>query len=277
MSQDLNLVKAGTIHADSTTGGGVSPLDVTLGGWALELSSAIVVPSIRDKRRNVTVQQGTIAITNADAGPTKDSAALGTAVDIGAAFVIPSIREKRTDNYYGVSLKLADSTHVRATFHQPAAGDTIDADFQVVEAKPPRGATLKILDDHTLRLEWDGTLQSGESIDVTYYVFDFDAAADDVKEVLFRLTRILGYMGEACRQDLCIYDDAGNLVQYRVRAFDTAAHATASTPDVPAGSGLETGELARYLVNVDIDKGTNDRIGLLMTQVDAVAADPDLD
>jgi len=274
---DYNLIKTGAIHADETTGGGVAPLDVAISGDAIKLTSAFLMATVRDRRRNVLVQQGTIAITNADAGPTKDSAALGTAVDITAAYVIPSIREKRTDGYYGASLKLADSTHVRATFHQPAAGDTIDADFQVVEAKPRRAATLEILDDSTVRLKWDGTLVAGESIDAVFYIFDFDNAGDDLKEVLFREEQLLGLQGYAKIQDRPVYDTPGNLVQYRVRAFRTAAAAQAATIDLADGDPLEPGEIARYQVNVDIDKTTNDRKSLVATRIDDILPNPDID
>lgn len=266
------LVQRGVIHADSSVGGGVSPLDITLGS-PIKLGSAFLsCGRPKERRKEAFVQYGTIAITNADGGPTKDSAALGTAVDLASAFVIPSPREKRTDGYYGVSLKLQSSTVVRATFHQPAAGDTIDADFTVVEKKSYKGATLRILNATTLRLEWDQTLTAGESIDVAYDLFDLSAFGDDVKEILFRQQRALAVGGENSMQDKELYDTAGNPTTFRIRTFDSKANRLTATPDITAGFP-ETGELSRVTVTLTWPTGKN-RPTLITSDLTDLASTP---
>lgn len=266
------LSTRGVAHADSTVGGGVSPLDITIA--AFKPGSALRVTNIRERRQDVSRQRVALAITNADAGPTKDFAALGTAVDVNSAAIITQMREKRTDGYQGATVDFFSATVLRATFHQPAAGDTIDLDCQVIEHKARRGATLRILNATTLRMEWDGTLVAGESIDMSYDLLDVDDLVDELLEIDFKLVRLLGYQGEGKIQDLIIPDTPGNIVSYRSRVFDTKAHAEAATFDLPAGSALETGELARYQVTVDIDKETNDRVSLIAVRVDNLAATP---
>lgn len=269
---NLTIVRRGIAHADSSVGGGISPLDVAI--TAVKPGSAFLAnTSIKQRRKDVFIQNGTINITNSDAGPTKDSAALGTAVDMASAYVIPSIREKRTDGYQGVSLKLQSTTVVRATFHQPAAGDSIDADFTVVEAKSYKGATLRLLDATHVRLEWDGTLVAGESIDAQFDVCDLDDIGDQLLETDFKGLRLLAFFGENSIEDGLTYDNAGNPITVRLRTFDNNADAAAAVKDVPDGDPMATGELSRVKSTLSWDTGRN-RPSLIRTVLLAVAATP---
>jgi hypothetical protein len=263
------LVQRGVAHADSSVGGGVSPLDITLAS-TIKLGSAFLsCGRPKERRKEAAVQAGTISITDADAGPTKDSGAL-TAFDVASSFVLSTLSQKRTDAYSGASVKIKDSTHVTATFHQPAAGDTIDIDFQLVEKKSYKGATLRILNATTIRLEWDGTLTAGETIDVAYDLFDLSAFGDDVKEILFRQQRALGVAGENSLQDTQVYDTAGNPTSFRIRTFDSKAHRLLATKDIVAGFP-ETGELSRVTVTLTWPTGKNRPTAITSDLTDLIA------
>lgn len=267
-----SLTQRGAIAVTSADGAGPKDVDFAT---PVKTGSAFIVARIRDRRRDVFVQQGSIAITDADVGGTKDSAAF-TSVDTAAAYVIlAGFREKRTDGYSGVSIKLQSDTTVRATFNPPAAGDTIDLEFQVVEHKARRGATLRLLDANTLRLEWDGALAAGETIDCTYEVWDIENLGDDIKELLFRLQKILGIQGENTIQDLQTYDNAGNPTSFRVRVFDTKDDAEAATVDLPEGDGLEDGELSRFKTTLEWVKGRNRPVSILSVRTHLLAT-PDV-
>ncbi len=248
-----SLVQRGVISVTSADVG--TTKDATLSS-AVKTGSTFVHATVRDRRRDVFVQSGTIAITDADVSP-KDSAALGTAVDTAAAYVLATIREKRTNNFYGATVKLQSSTLVRATFGTVAAGDTIDVDFQVVEHKARRGVTVRLADASTVRAEWDTQLAAGETIDIAYEVYDIESVGDDLKEILFRLQRLLAIGGEYSIQDLMTYDQAGNPASYRVRTFDDADSLEAATIDIAVDSELEDGELSRHLVTLDWSTARN--------------------
>jgi hypothetical protein len=256
----LSNIKRGVVSITSADVG--TSKDVALPS-AVKTGSSFLRYSVRDRRRNVFVQQGTIAITDADVGGTKDSAALATAVDTTAAQVVATLREKRTDDYRGATVRLQSATVVRATFNPPAAGDTIDVDFQVIEHKPRRAATLRLLNGTTLRAEWDLQLVAGETIDIEYEVVEFDQLADMLLEIDFMQVRALAELGENHLQDLLVRDEMRNLVQYRLRTFQTKAQALAAEPGIPDGDPLEAGEISRRTVYIAVDERTNDRSGLL--------------
>lgn len=144
------------------------------------------------------------------------------------------------------------------------------------------GAKVKALDETTLRMTWFGDpgetegLLNDEStgldeiIAVDVEIFDLNAIGNAFNELLFRSLRILGYLGENVMQDLIETDDAGNVVQYRLRLFDTRAHCEAAKPDKPDGSSMQTGELARILMNQDIEISKNDRSLLLRVLTDVI-------
>lgn len=252
------------------TSADTSPKDVTLAS-SIKPGSAQLHAVIRDRRQDCLVQRGSVAITDADTSP-KDVAI--TAVDPECTRLHSTHQEDRAGDARGVTVVLLDEDTVRITWPGTLApGETVDVTYEVVESRPRRGATARILDANTVRVEWDGTLADGETIDVAWEVWDIAPLGDDIKEILFRLLRVLGYLGENCRQDLLQYDDAGNVVRYRLRIFDSREHAEASDLDLPEGSGLQDGELARAVVTQDIDAGKNDRIDLMQV-LDTVIATP---
>lgn len=177
------------------------------------------------------VQRAVVTITNADAGNTKDFL-LNTAVKLGSTFIVSSVMENRAGNARGATVQLQDATHVR--------------------------------------ISWPGALAGGESITVSYEVYDLDDIADDLLEILFRQERTLGYLGENTLQDKMVEDDAGNIVSYRLRLFDTKANAEAATVDIDAAFP-QAGERARIAVSQDVDFDTNDRVSLLRVRTDLIA------
>lgn len=167
------------------------------------------------------------------------------------------------------SVKLA-SAKINYSYRESRFPDPIlDLDY--------RGVTVRFLDEDTLRIEWNGTLATdpatggSESITVSYEVMDLEDLGDDIKETLFRLQRVLGYLGENAVQDLLIYDDAGNMTQYRLRTFDSKANAEACTLNIPSGDALETGEMTRVTVTQDIEIAKNDRLSLIKVLTDLLA------
>ena len=67
---------------------------------------------------------------------------------------------------------------------------------------------------------------------------------NDIENVVFpRLKRILGLNGENLLTDYFAYDNAGNIVSFRMRLFDTPESCQAATPDVEATDTPEEGEL----------------------------------
>lgn len=242
-------------------------------GTAIKPGSSFIVARVKDRRNNVAVQRGNLNIANPDASP-KDTPAF-TAVDLACSELRFSFRENRAGNARGVSGKLNSTTTARFQWYGAiAGGENVDVEYEVIEHKPRRGANIRVLDANNLVAEWDLQLLAGESIDIAYDVFDIENLGDDLKEILFQGQRLLGYQGEGKIQDLIIPDTPGNIVSYRSRVFNTKANAEAATIDLPAGSALETGELARYQVTVDIDKETNDRVSLISVRVDNLAATP---
>ncbi len=269
-----SLIKRGMASASE---GDTSPKVISLAS-AIKTPSSFRVTNAREIRRGVRVQRGTIAITDADVGGTKDSAAF-TAVDMNCSEAkLLGFREKRTDGYSGVSLKLQSDTTVRATFNPPAAGDLIALEFEVVEHKQPRGATLRISAEDELSLEWDGgALAAGESIDMAYEVFDYNHAGDDIKELLFRAQLALAAHGGNMMMDLVEYDDPGNRINWRIRLFSSEDDLSSATPDLTESEGLETGELARWKATKTIDDQGENEVELL-TIVETHRADtPDVD
>jgi hypothetical protein len=134
-----------------------------------------------------------------------------------------------------------------------------------------RGAFVTLVGVSTLRLYWRGALATDaeagpEKISVGVQLLDLNELGNSFLEVLFRLQRILGELGNNQIQDLLVRDDPGNVTQYRVRVFDTKANAQAATKNLPDGSPLEAGELSRRTVVVQIDVRKNDRTSLTGVQ-----------
>lgn len=141
------------------------------------------------------------------------------------------------------------------------------------------GATVEFFDNVTLRMRWynDGALVNDEAtgldeiISVNVEVEDLDPVLSDLKEMLFDLLRIKGYLGENVIQDLLEFDAAGNIVTYRLRVFDSRTNAEAATPDRPDGSSMQTGELSRVTMSQDIVMSKNDRALLMRVLTDVIA------
>lgn len=261
---DLSISKRGVITiTDADTG---TSKDVSLAA-PVKPGSSWLSARVKDRRRNILRQRTSIAITDADVGGTKDSAAI-TAVDMDASEILVQVREKRTDNHRGATVDFFTSTVLRATFNPPAAGDTITLDIQVLEHKPRRGVNVRLLDEDTIRVEWDLQLTAGESITVAYDLVDFDEIGDQNLETQFRLLRTLGELGINQMQDNIVRDEVGNISSYRVRTFTTKAFLEAAEENVEDGSELEEGEISRRAVTVDIDIRKNDRKLLISTLED---------
>lgn len=263
-----SLVQRGVISATSADGAG--PKDATL-TTAIKTGSSFVVARIKDRRRDASVQRAVVNLTNSDSSPKVVN--LAASVDANAAVLDINVKEIRAaDPNSGVEAHLmASGTTIVLNFDPLAMGDTIDLAYQVIEHKPRRGASVRILNSTTVRMEWDGTLAAGETIDAAYDVFDLENFGDDMKEALFRLQRLLGYQGENCVQDNITYDDAGNMTAYRLRVFSSKTNAEAATLDLEDGEALETGELVRIQVTQDINIGTNDRLSLYRVLTDLLA------
>lgn len=261
------LVKRGVISAVATD---TSPLLVTLpGSGGVKSASAFRVGSVRSNRRRTKLQSGSFSLTDADASP-KDVTV--TAVDLAKAKASLTFKEKRTNNRSGITVKFLNTTTLRFQFDTIAAGDTLDAEWLVEENVDYKDATVRLASDTQVELAWDGgALLAGETITASYDVWDLSNFGNDMKEVLFRLARVLAYHGENTIQDLITYDDPGNVIQYRLRVFDTRAHAEACTPDLPDGQDLETGELARVRMTQEILASQNDRTLLTRVLTDLLA------
>ena len=150
----------------------------------------------------------------------------------------------------------------------PGEAIKLGSTYPLVQVRETRlgnesGVTAYLFDDETLRIEFKVTpLPAGEEIVVRWYVFDLENFGDDMKEALFRLQTILAVLGENMIQDLIASDSSGNLLQYRVRLFDSKTNALAATFNLKDGSPLETGELKRHTATQDVIKGKNTRSSL---------------
>jgi len=147
------------------------------------------------------------------------------------------------------------------------------------------GATVEWVDNVTLRLRWlgdpdqpEGLLNDestglDELIAVRVEVFDLNDFFVDMNTINFKLSRVLGYLGENVLQDLIDYDAAGNVVSYRLRIFNTRSAAEAATVD-NASDDLEAGELCRVTMSQDIVMAKNDRQSLLRVLTDLLDTVP---
>lgn len=261
---DYSMIRRGVLTASATD---TSPKTATI--TAVKLGSASLRATVRENRNNKKLQSGSLALTDADTSP-KDVTI--TAVDLTRAKAMMTFRQLRTNGHDGITVKFLNATTLRFQFGVIDTGDTINAEWMVEEEKTPRSATMRLLNATTVELSWDGgALATGETIVAAYDVEDFNDVGNDFKEVLFRLSRVLGYLGENTRQDLITYDDPGNMILYRLRIFDTKAHAESSTINLPDGEDLENGELARVRMTQAILASQNDRTGMIRVLTDLLA------
>jgi hypothetical protein len=184
------------------------------------------------------------------------------------------VRENRDGNARGVTAFLTSTTNLRLEFYGTVdVGENIEVQWEVVEHKPRRAATVRLVDPTFVELAWDGTLQAGETIDAVFEVYDLDDAVDQLLELDYKLLRLLGYSGENSLVDLHHYNQGGNMDQFRVRVFDSAANMNNATPDLPEGEALETGEKSRELVTIEWNTETNRRKAIYR-EVTALASTP---
>jgi len=268
-----NLVQRGVISI--LPADGASPKDFVL-GTTVKTASSFLTSSFKQVRKGSKLQHFTVTALAADGAGPKDTAI--TAVNLDRTFVRATILVDRTGTQQSATVELTSSTNVRLKWAGVlAGGDTIEAVIEVVEMEPATGVLVRLLDADTVRVEWDGDpLLAGESIDVSFEVFDIENLGDDVKEILFRQARILSFHGENAIEDLIVYDDAGNPVTYRIRTFDTKANAEAATLEIPDGDPLEVGECSRVGVVQDFNVETNDRKSIIMTLTKGPKVNPDI-
>ncbi len=262
------LVRRGVITLTDADVGTSKDVDLSA---AVKTGSTFLTATVRAVRKTVKMQHGQIAVT--EAATTPANAAITAVADLARAYVVATIREKRAGGS-GASVKLSAVDQVRMEWLGGAlgAGEDLVAEFTVVEHLLTRpAATIRLLDADTVRVEWDAQLEAGESIVVSYEAFDVEDLGDDLKEILFRLQKVLGIQGENSLQDLQTYDQAGNPTSFRVRVFDTQADAEAATVDLPVGDALEDGELSRYLVTLDWSTGRNRPISVLSVRTHLLA------
>jgi hypothetical protein len=148
------------------------------------------------------------------------------------------------------------STYVVATVRDNRAGAA-------------RGATVRRSDATHVEIEWDGVLAGGETITVSYFVFDTNALGNDILEILFRLERTLGILGENAIQDLVVYNKAGVMTSYRLRLFDSKVNAQAA--EIDDLGGLDTGERARISITKDVTIGENNILSLVLVRDEKIA------
>jgi hypothetical protein len=266
-----SLVRRGVISLTSADAGTSKDVDIS---GAVKTGSAIVVSSIRSNRKPVKVQRGQIAVTEAATSPA--NAAITAVAALAQAYVVATVREKRAGGI-GATVKLSAVDQVRLEWLGGAlgAGEDIVAEFEVVEHLLTRqAATIRLLDVDTVRVEWDTALEAGETITVSYEVYDVEDLGDSLQEILFRLQKMLAIQGENSITDLHTYDDAGNPTQFRVRAFDTKDDAEAATIDLPAGDALQGGELSRYLVTLDWSTAKNRPLSILSVRTHLLTPTP---
>lgn len=265
--------------ATITSADGAGPKTVTLPG-AVRLQTAFVTCSHREKRYpGETVQRGDVVLTTDDTSPKE--IALATTAPITRSHVVAQTFHNASEYApYGhgaiVQLK-ADGSAVQISFPKAAMteDEEITVHYEVVtENLESRGVTARLTAVNTLEIHYGAALAAGEELVVAYEVYDLDDVVDKMNEQLYRLTRVLGLLGENALKDLISRDDAGNEVSWRLRVFDTKAHAEAATVDLPDGESLETGELCRVLQTREIIVDVNDETSVLMTRTD-LAATPD--
>ena len=247
---DYNLAIHGAKQV--LTADGAGPLSIVIA--TVKPASSIVLATISERRRQIKVQRGVLSAIEASTSPVND--ALATAVgNLGQAYVNSSVRETRAGNSRGATVKLSGLNEVRLEWlgGALAAGEEIQAEYEVVEPILRRaGARAYLIDATHIGIAWDGgALEADEAIDVRYSIFDLESIGDDLKEIIYRGNRALGYLGENLIQDLPTFDDAGNPVTYRLRVFDTKANAEACTLHKAAESAFDTGELSRVNVTAD--------------------------
>lgn len=268
-----SLVQRGVINI--TSADGVSPKDETL-GTSVKTPSSFLTNSVKQVRRTSKITKVVVTAVAADGAGPKDTVI--SAVILDRTYLAATILVDRTGTQQSATVDLTTTTNLRLKWAGVlAGGDTVEAVVFIVEQVPNDNVTIRLFDADTIRAEWDGgALLAGESIDISYEVFDIENLGDDIKEGLWRQKRILAFHGENSIEDLIIYDDAGNPVTYRIRTFDSKVNAEAAKIDIPDADPLELGEISRVGVIQDFNVETNDRKSIIMTLIKGPLVSPDI-
>jgi len=268
-----NLVQRGVVNV--LLADGASPKNFTL-GTAVKTASAFLTHSVKQIRASTKVNDFIVTAVAADGAGPKDTAIAAVVPD--RTHLTATVSVDRTGSQQGAIVSLLTNISVRLDWPGTLAGsDEIKASIAVIESQPKRGVNVRLTTPTNVEVSWDGgILLAGESIDVAFEVFDIENLGDDVKEILFRQTRILSFHGENSIEDLIKYDDAGNPITYRIRTFNSKANAEAATFDIPDADPLEVGELTRVGVIQDFNVETNDRKSIIMTLIKGPASNPDI-
>ena len=242
----------------------------------VKTASSFLTHSVKQIRASTKVNDFIVTALAADGAGPKDTPIAAVLKD--ASHLTSSISVDRTGSQQGATVFLLTNISVRLDWPGTLAGsDEIKASVAVIESLPARGVNIRLTTPTNVEVSWDkGTLLAGESIDVAFEVFDIENLGDDIKEILFRQKRILSFHGENVIEDLIKYDDAGNPITYRVRTFNSKANAEAATFDIPDADPLEVGELTRVGVIQDFNIETNDRLSIIMTLIKGPASNPDI-
>ena len=254
---EYTLTQRLIITADETDAAGVSPKVVALGSPVKPASTFIAV-TVRQVRCGTRVIHITRLFTSADLFPIVTTIPGSLVVDPACTHLTSSFFTDRTDGVQGILVELAlVGTATRFNTTNLPVGEFLELAVDLVETKEPKLATVRLVDANNVELAWDGVLQPGDQIVASVDVFDLEDLGDDIKEILFRQVRLLGYEGENSMQDLIVYDTQGNMLTYRVRTFDSKVNLDGATKG--ATGALETGELSRVTFTQTIVVGKNDR------------------
>lgn len=265
-----NLVQRGVVNV--VLADGPSPKNFTL-PTPVKMASSFLTHSVKSIRASTLVDDFIVTAGVANGAGPLDTVITPIAKD--RTHLTATVSVDRTGTQRGAIVFLLSNNVVRLEWPGALAGsDEIKASVAVIESQPARGVNVRLTTPTNVEVSWDkGTLLVGESIDVAFEVFDIENLGDDIKEILFRQVRLLGYAGENSMQDLLAYDTQGNMLTFRVRTFDDKVNLDAATPGVTGA--LETGELSRVTFTQTILVGKNDRT-LATEGLTDVAANPDI-
>lgn len=177
MAIDYTLVQRGTL-VGSGSGVAAGPIEFPLVA-PLDVDASFLAHSLDVVRGLVVVSRGTISVTSADSGNSKDLT-IPAVSNLATASVRPSLRETRAGNSKGATIRLLNVTTVRVEWEGTVAvGEIIVVNFEVLDRRASLGATLELLtaaqagsSTDVVRLNWTGTLLVGEVITAKFEVFD---------------------------------------------------------------------------------------------------------
>lgn len=262
---DYALVQRGTITiTDSDT----TPLKLDLPS-PIKLSSAFLLTKVKDNRAPFRVLHFEDDIESTDEPSPKDVSLATPAFNLSRTTLTFGSYCKRADQGMGATAELLAGSPTQISIKWPptlAIPDLLHVEADIVERKDLSiGCRLiKESDQDKIEITFvEAAVATGETIEIFWQVFDIENLGDDIKELLFRTQLILGYLGENSVQDAITFDDAGNMVSYRVRIYSSKDNAEAANLDIPDAEDLDVGELIRMKAIQDIDFARNDRNSLI--------------